>query len=176
MTNRAEQSVFWPNLSLDIHRMRHTCMTCTKNTPTQPMMPPVAPPSPCYPFQLIVGDYFSLHGYNYLVLADRFSGWFSVFVCGKGDFDVEILISILRQYFALYGVAEELASDMGPQFGSAKFHRFLEHYGVRRRLSSAYNPHSNSRTELAVKSAKRLLQDNVLPDGRMGDRYIRRIL
>ena len=54
----------------------------------------------------------------------------------------------------LYGVAEEVASDMGPQFKSSKFEQFLKRYGVRHRQSSAYFPHSNCRAELAVKTGK----------------------
>ena len=32
-------------------------------------------------------------------------------------------------------------------------------------MSSSYYPHSNGRAEVAVKSAKRMLQDNVGPNG-----------
>jgi hypothetical protein len=36
----------------------------------------------------------------------------------------------------------------------------LKAWGIRHRLSSAYNPHSNCRAELAVKVGKKLLRDN----------------
>ena len=42
---------------------------------------------------------------------------------------------------------------------------FLSRWGVLHRLSSAYNPQSNGRAELAVKSTKRLLLGNVDTDG-----------
>ena len=84
MLNRAEQSVFWPGISEDIMRLRSECRTCVRNAPSQPAGKPVAPPSPDYPFQLIVGDYFHLEGYDYLVMADRYSGWISVYTMGKG--------------------------------------------------------------------------------------------
>ena len=38
---------------------------------------------------------------------------------------------------------------------------FLMKWGVHHRLSSAYFPHSNNRAELAVKTAKRLLMENM---------------
>ena len=44
---------------------------------------------------------------------------------------------------------------------------FLHRWGVRHRMSSAYFPSSNSRAELAVKSTKRLLMENVGPDGNL---------
>ena len=49
--------------------------------------------------------------------------------------------------------------------------------GVKHRLSSAYNPRSNGRAEVAVKSMKRLLQGNVSPSGEIdSEGYVRAIL
>ena len=75
MTARAEQSVFWPSITRDIVETRASCRECHRIAPSQPAAPPVSPPSPEYPFQLQVYDYFSMHGRNYLALADRYSGW-----------------------------------------------------------------------------------------------------
>ena len=74
MNNRVEQAVFWPGLSEHVVKTRYTCKTCTRNTPSQAALPPKKPPSPDYPFQLIVGDYFSLQGFNYLILVDLYMG------------------------------------------------------------------------------------------------------
>merc|ERR1712208_102982 len=63
MTNRAEQSVFWPGITTDILRMRSTCRTCVRNAPSQPAGLPVAPPSPSYPFEMMAADYFHLDGW-----------------------------------------------------------------------------------------------------------------
>ena len=79
MTNRAEQAVFWPGINTDIQKKRSMCRACIRNAPSQPAGPLVRPPSPEYPFQLIVGDYFSKAGHNYLVLGDRYSGWESTY-------------------------------------------------------------------------------------------------
>ena len=39
--------------------------------------------------------------------------------------------------------------------------------GVKHRDSSAYHPQANGRVELAVKSMKRLLEDNIGADGEL---------
>ena len=79
MAARAEHVVFWPSITRDIVETRASCTECHRIAPSQPAAPPVSPPSPEYPFQLQVCDYFSLHGRNYLALADRFSGWLTVY-------------------------------------------------------------------------------------------------
>ena len=43
---------------------------------------------------------------------------------------------------------------------------FLRQHGISHRLTSVAFPHANCRAEVAVKSAKRLIRDNVCPDGR----------
>ena len=65
MNNRVEQAIFWPQITIDVLRRRHECTTCIRDAPSQPAGTPVAPPSPAYPFQMVVADYFSLQGKNY---------------------------------------------------------------------------------------------------------------
>ena len=61
---------------------------------------------------------------------------------------------------------EELSSDGGPEFVSNSTKDFLSKWGgVHHRLSSTYNPPSNGRAEVAVKSAKRLLRSNTDSSG-----------
>jgi hypothetical protein len=58
-----------------------------RDASSQPAGVPVAPPSPSFPFQYVVGGYFSMTGVNYLILGDRFSGWLSIYEAGKREFD-----------------------------------------------------------------------------------------
>ena len=177
MNNRVEQAVFWPGLTTDIVATRQNCLTCMKNAPSQPAEIPVRPPSPEYPFQLIVADYFSLQGHNYLVVADRFSGWFSVYETGKGEFDAKTLVKYFREHFLIFGIPEECASDMGPQLMAKEVGDFFSTWDVHHRSSSSYFPHSNCRAELAVKTAKRLLRDNMDSKGGINtDRFLRAAL
>ena len=141
MTARAEQSVFWPSITRDIVETRASCRECHRIAPSQPAAPPVSPPSPEYPFQLQVCDYFSLHGRNYLAMADRYSGWLTVYRVGSGEYDAKALVKILRQHFVTFGVAVELSSDGGPQMVASEVEKFLNKWGVKHRVSSSYFPH-----------------------------------
>ena len=164
MASRAKNAVYWPGIDADIRNKRYTCHTCNEIAPSNSKEPLVLSPSPLYPFQQICLDYFELGHHCYLVCVDRFSGWITIHYYPNGATSKK-LISTCREIFLAYGVAEEVSTDGGPQFKSHEFTEFLDHWGVTHRKSFAYYPQSNGRAELAVKSAKRIIRENTLPDG-----------
>ena len=104
-------------------------------------------------------------GKSWLVVADRFSGWVSVFYYPR-EATATDLVRKMKEVFSTMGVAEHFSSDGGPQFKAEQFKKFLSDWGVEEhRVSSAYFPHSNLRAETAVKTAKRLIRDNTANDG-----------
>ena len=179
MESRARSIVFWPGMSQDIRNVREACQQCCRNAPSQAATPAVTPKVPSTPFECIVADYFESHGHNYLVVADRLSGWVEIFESrsGSSTSSAKVLIAHLRSFFRVFGVPEELASDGGPQFKAAVTEEFLAKWNIHHRLSSAYFPQSNGRAEVAVKTAKRLLLDNIGPSGTLNsDKFLRAIL
>ena len=96
MYDRAMQTVYWPGLYSDLEGLRSACEQCNKTAPSQPAIPPFPLASPEYPHQMIVGDYCSVKGKTWLVLADRFSGWISVFYYSKEATAAE-LVNIFHQ-------------------------------------------------------------------------------
>ena len=112
--------------------------------------------------QKICADYFQHFNKSYLVVVDRYTNWPMVFT---GSNTAEGLISVLRSFFATFGIAEELATDGGPQFTAEATKAFLESYQCRHRISSVGNPHSNCRAEIAVKTVKRMLMANTSVTG-----------
>ena len=162
MSARASDSVYWPNISVDITRVREECTHCHRIAKSYPMMPPEDISPPEFPFQKICSDYFSYNNADYVVIVDRYSNWPMVF---KSESGAHGLVKRLREVFVTFGVPEELTSDGGPQFTAWKTKQFLESWGVHHRISSVANPHSNSRAEIAVKTVKRMLMDNTGPSG-----------
>lgn len=70
-----------------------------------------------------------------------------------------------------------MSNDGGPEFTSGSTRKFLEWWSVLHRLSSAYNPQSNGRAEVAVKSAKKLLHSSTYPPGTLDiDRFLRTMM
>ena len=164
MIGRASHTVYWPGMSLAIRNLRYNCQRCNETAPSQTQEPLMTAPAPLYPFQQICMDYFELASHSYLVIADRFSGWITIYHFPTRATSSQ-LISICRASFKDYGVSEELSSDGGPQFASHEFKRFLEDWGVHHRLSSAEYPQSNGRAEVGVKTARRIIRDNISRNG-----------
>ena len=150
MSDRSQDVVFWPGLFKDIEQIRAECAACDTNAPSQSPLPPEPLESPEYPFQYIVADYCTVKAKSWLVIADRFTGWVSVYYFPR-EATAADLNSILQTYFSTFGVAENISTDDGSQFRSKAFQDFIKKWGVAtHRTSSAYFPHSNLRAETAV--------------------------
>jgi len=141
-------------------------------------MPPADPYIPTAPFQAVASDFFKLMGKNYLLTVDRFSNWPDLreATAHNADAGADGLIKANRELFATFGVPEQLSSDGGPEYTSNAFQAFLRTWGVKHRLSSAYNPQSNGRAEVTVKSMKRLLRDNIDPKGKLNTDAVTRAI
>ena len=157
MCQRAADSIFWPNITVDITRVRNECEHCHRMAKSNAMESPEDIVPPEFPFQKVCVDYFTFVNRNYLVLVDRYSNWPVVF---QEPGRAEHLIGRLREIFQTFGVPEELTSDGGPQFTAEITEDFLKSWGVHHRRASVANPHANSRAEIAVKTVKRMLQAN----------------
>ena len=176
---RAQAVVFWPGMTADIEESRNQCRTCHRNAPSQAKLPPTAPKIPTTPFEMIYADYFQLASKHYLIVGDRLSGWTEVVKAdpGTSSSGSKGLCEALRKVFMTFGVPEEISSDGGPEFVSGEAEDFYHRWGMKHRLSSAYFPQSNGRAEVAVKLTKRLLEDNIGPNGTLNtDKVVRALL
>ena len=163
MNLRAERSVYWPGITKDIQTARDRCLTCHKNAPSQAKLPPVDPVIPQYPFEHVCMDYMTLHGHNYGVFVDRYTGWPGVYIGAAATDVVTVLASICEDY----GVPRTCTTDGGPPYTSETVRKMMNTYGIAHRLCSVGNPHANCRAELAVKSVKRMLRDNLTVTGKL---------
>ena len=174
MCQRLASTLYWPDYREDLVRAKLKCSTCLKIAPSNPAMPPRAPTAPQYPFQSVVCDFFSVAGKTYAALADRYSNWLSVLNLDRDT--SEELIAVLRNYFTTFGVPDLLSTDGASIFTSHTFRDFCKRWGIQQRVSSAYHPRSNKRAELAVKHAKRLIQDSLGPNGSLDTDLMARAL
>ena len=99
----------------------------------------------------------------YLACADRLTGWFILYHLKPGHATTSKLMSICRHLFQTYSTPDKLSTYSGTLFTSSIFQEFLRTWCVRHRLSSVTYPQSNSWAELAVRTAKRLVNGNIAP-------------
>ena len=158
MLANARERFFWPGLDAAIRLYRAQCRTCNERAPSQTAEPMVFTPDPETPFQQVVMDLFSLKGHQFLVYADRLSGWIEIVKPKSTSFGG--IKPALLKWFSTFGVPEEISSDGGPPFNGAEFRTFMQEWDIRHRQSSAHYPQSNGRAEVAVKTAKRILSGN----------------
>ena len=108
------------------------------------------------------------------MVVDRYFHWPIVFTSEQG---ARGFTESIRRIFSTYGICQELATQGASVFTGGLTQTFLKDWGVRHRLSSVGNPHSNCCAELAVKHVKRIIADNCGPSGTLDvDSYHRAIL
>ena len=175
MYARAVTCVFWPNMREDIVLSRAACSSCNLNAPSNPAQPPHPIQHPEFPFSDICADFFQYSSKSYLVIVDRYSNWLSLYQLP--DDNSANAIKTFRTYFATWGIPQTLSTDGDPIFTSQEMETWLKRWDVHHRVSSAYFPRSNKRAEVAVKSGKRMIMDNVGPGGTLAtDRIARALL
>ena len=81
----ARTMTFWPGISADIQRTRDSCADCNRSAPSQPQPPSIPAEPPTTPFEKIVADYCEFSRRNFLVVADRLSGWVEIFGANYGS-------------------------------------------------------------------------------------------
>ena len=176
MLQRDMRDLYWPGYKQDILDFRAACATCNLHAPSNPAEYPTPEPSlNFYPFQVICADFFHYKGKNYLALVDKYSNWLSVLMLQKDT--ASNLIKALKEYFSIFAVAEQICTDGATIFTATELQDFFKNWSVLHRISSAYHLSSNKRAELAVKSAKRLVRENLAINGSLNtDAFIRALL
>ena len=153
---RARQSVYWPGYCNDIQTTVEACSKCQYYRPSHAPEPLLQEEVPTRPFEMATSDLFSYGGKDFLIYADRYSGFPMVYKYGKAPSSSDVMKSV-RQLFSLTGVPNSFRSDGGPQYKAESFQDFLREWSVKWMPSSPHNPQSNGHAEVIVKLVKHLL-------------------
>lgn len=154
---RARQAVFWPGINNEIRNVCQSCEQCQRYQPSLQQEPMKSDPPPQRPFESTSADLFYYAGKEYIVYADRASGWMCVSPFATTPTS-NMVVRVLRKHFADLGTPVHLTSDGGPQFASLETNKFLKRWGVNHVSSSPHYPQSNGHAESSVKAAKALIK------------------
>ena len=175
MYARATSCMYWPRMRDDIVRVRASCSLCNTIAPSNPSPPPHPVVQPAYPFSDICADFFEYSSKSYLVIVDRYSNWISIFHLSSDT--SSNIIKALREYCICWGVPQSISTDGAANFTSNEIEEWLRRWGIHHRVSSYYYPRSNKRAEVGVKSAKRMIMNNLGPNGTLhSDKMARALL
>ena len=128
MQRRARHTAYWPGMEGDLSYHRASCALCNASAPSQPAEPMIMTPPPEYPFQKTTIDLCQMNGCNYLVYADRLTGWIEIAHL-PGDSTSSKIIKHLRLYFTRYGAPVEVSMDGGTNLVSEEMTHFFKCWG-----------------------------------------------
>ena len=155
---RANMAVWWPGISRDIQNKVSTCEFCQKNLPNQRKEPLVTTPLPERAWKKICADLCEHEGKQFLVVIDYYSRFPEIAYMSSTTSDH--VINKLKDFFARWGIPEEIVSDNGPQFSSELFHKFSQEYDFKHTTSSPHHPQANGEAESGVRIAKKILKQS----------------
>ena len=110
---RARQVVYWPSITNDIRNVVRSCAECAERLPSHAPEPLLIDPPPSRPFERTAADLFQLGGKQFVVYADRFSGWPTAGTCGHTATSLQV-VNLLKEWMADKGIPVQLTTDGGP--------------------------------------------------------------
>lgn len=152
----ARDNVFWPKMKQDILKCVSKCKVCLQRQKDSPMEKIYLQEAPDRPWSQVASDLFSIHGREFIVIADAYSGYFD-FVELKSITSTSV-IEAMKIWFATFGIPDVLRTDNGRQYQCEQFRKFAQDWQFQHKYSSPYFPRSNGLAERYVQEAKNLLQ------------------
>lgn len=152
---RAQMSVWWIGLSIQLQNMIKNCPNCIEER-SNPKETFVREKFPHRPMEKVAVDLFKCEKW-YMIFTDYYSRYFEIFALV--NMTESVIIDNLKQVFSRFGICDTLRSDNGPQF-KGKFQEFAKEFNFIHETSSPYYSQSNGAVEAAVKIAKSLIKKN----------------
>ena len=150
----AQQLYYWPSINNDIKLLCETCEPCRQNLQSREKEPLVQTRAE-YPLQMLSTDLYSVAGHDYLISADRYSGF--IWVDKLHKLSTNAVIKKLEDRFNdMAFLPQSIRADNGPQFRD-EFQEWCDSKGIHLDHSAPYNSQSNGHAEAGVKNAKHLL-------------------
>ena len=157
MKSVAQSFIWWPGLDKEIEHLAKACQSCQ----AVKQAPPVAPLHPWVwpskPWQRVHLDFAGpFQGSMFLVCVDAYSKWPEVRVMSTTT--ATATLDVLREWFAVHGIPEQIVTDNGTQFTSEVCEVFVKRNGIEHVKSAPYHPTSNGLAERLVQSLKQSLK------------------
>ncbi len=121
--------MYWPGITKDVRNVVKTCKTCQVYQPNKQRQPLVQDPQPSQPGVVIVEDFLSCDGREYLVVMDKYSGWPEIYYFTRSVSTEDMMLRLLA-WSTTIGTPNRLTSDNGLQFKSKEFKEYCKNWGI----------------------------------------------
>ena len=151
----AKQFYFWRGMSTEIQQLVDSCETCQVHASFQ-RKETMRPQYASYPMEMNTADLAEHKGKNYLIHADRFSGYVWIYQLSKTT--SQDVIKAMWDTFYKFGFPKVLSTDNGLQFISDAFISMCKKDGIEQRFSSPYHSSGNGYAERSVATSKDMIK------------------
>ena len=150
----ARSYVWWPGIDRDVENKVQSCSCCIEER-----RDPNAPSMGRWEFanrpwkRLHIdhaGPFLGKYWFLWIDSHSKFAGVHRV-----ASNDSANVIKNLRDFFAYFGLPDQIVSDNGPAFVSDEFQQFLRNNGIQYMRSSPYHPQTNGEAERFVQTFKK---------------------
>lgn len=104
-----------------------------------------------------MGPLPSTYSNEYILVAVEYISIWVEFIPGQKA-NAKTIIQFPKKLFFRFGTPRVLISDRGSHFCNVQLNRVLEHYGVRHKVATTYNPQTNVQAEVLNREIKRILE------------------
>ena len=158
----ARSYLWYPKMDQDLESLVSKCEACARHAKAPTPAPIVSWPKCTAPWERVHIDFGAIDGKDLLILIDCYSKWIEVAVMSSTT--SAQVITVLRSWWARFGLPVELVSDNGPQFTSEELEGFLLRNGVKHTLTPPYSPQTNGAAEKSVQVVKSILKKQMMDD------------
>lgn len=160
--DRIREAYLWPGMKADVRKYCFHCPVCSVHTRAREHCEMGEMPIPAYPMQYVSADLTgplvqSDNGNSYILsIIDHLSGWAEAYpLPNKTN---EAVWKVFREeFFPRHGFVETLLTDNGREFTAGPFEEYLKGVGVKHKLTTAYRPQCNGRSERFNRTLKSML-------------------
>ena len=151
----ARDSVYWPNINVDIEHLVRNCESCQTHQPKQQAEPTIHHEIPPIPWTKLGSDLFQVGNRHFLLIVDYFTK-FPIVRELTNTSSAEVAKEF-RYLCGILGRPSIIISDNGPQYTGASFKRFISEWDINHTTSSPHYPQSNGLAERTVGTVKHII-------------------